>query len=121
MKTPKTKPTIRTTPDGRIVASMPNPDGPKTAEYALVGDAGQYLSEVGYTARVVIERQDGGAIVGGDRAHLDEIMRDVDVLGAHGTDVRDRAGTRHLARARERLAAAKTTKPATKTPKKRTG
>lgn len=107
MKTPKIKPTIRTTPDGRIVASLPNPDGPKTAEYALPGDAGQYLSEVGYTARVVIERQDEGAIGEHGRAFLDEVMRDVDTLGPHSPEVRNRAASRHLARARERLAAAK--------------
>jgi hypothetical protein len=117
---PKPKLTATQRPDGSTAWSIPQDGQPKTVAFALPGDAGVLLGELGYRARVVIERQDGGAIIGDDRARLDAILLDASELGLHGTDVRDRAATRHLARARERLAAA-AAKPTAKPTKKRTG
>lgn len=84
--------------------------GPKAVEYDLSGEVGDLLRETAYIAKVVIERVDGGAITDGDRARLDPLMEDVTELGTHDPEVRERAATRRLAKARERLAAKATTK-----------
>lgn len=96
---------ITTAPDGRVLASTPRADRPKSAEYAAPGELGRVLEEHGYRARVVIERLDGGAITDADRAVLNEATAAAEEYGTASPQVRERVVAGHLARSRSRLAA----------------
>jgi len=96
---------ITTTPDGRVLASTPRAEGPKTAEYPAPGELGRVLEEHGYRTRVVIERLDGGAITEADRAVLSDAVAAAEEHGTASPQVRERVVAGHLARSRTHLAA----------------
>jgi hypothetical protein len=108
---PRTDITFTETPDGRILASKPQLDGPKTESYPVPGELGALLNEAGYSAEIVVRRLDGGAIVEGDRAFVGDAIRAAQEHDTHSPQVRERTAAGHLGRVRERLAQKKAQAP----------
>ena len=87
-------------PDGRVHASQPTDDGPKSLARDAHGPAADFLQEVGYAVQVVVTRADGGSITDDERSIVEA------ALGAEvrGEDARTAAAQVHFAQARARIA-----------------
>ncbi len=54
-------------PDGRVHASLPTDDGPKSLARDAHGETADVLREVGYVVQVVVTRADSGSISDAER------------------------------------------------------
>lgn len=98
------KPTLTNDANGRVWASAPRTDGPTEAVYPVPGEYGRMLEEMGYKARIVVERVDGGAIQPVDREVLDDASAAAVQHGTVGDAVREAVASGHVRRMNERTA-----------------
>jgi hypothetical protein len=88
-------------PDGRVHASLPTDDGPKSLALDAHGPAADFLREVGYVVHVVVTRADGGSITDDERPIVEAALE----AEVRGDDARAAAAQVHFAQARVRIAA----------------
>ncbi|MFO0607438.1 MAG: hypothetical protein U0324_30010 [Polyangiales bacterium] len=62
-----------TLPDGRVVYTRPEREGPASLDLPAPGALGAVLAPL-YRVRFVVERVDGGALTDEDRAHLHDAL-----------------------------------------------